>query len=136
MLEDGGRLVPQLSKGMDPVAENNEKGERELTGLYAAVQSAIWLGGLAILFFTGWWFPGILVLVAISGITQALLQARARQDETKQAVAQEARAAAMAVPANCPTCGAAISASSVNWTGPATASCPYCKAAVPLNKTA
>jgi hypothetical protein len=121
---------------MDPVAEKEEKSERELTGLYASVQSAIWLIGLAILFWTGWWFPGILILVAISGITQAALQARARQDEEKGAVAQQARAAAMAVPATCPTCGAAISASSVNWTGPSTASCPYCKAAIPLTKAA
>ena len=31
--------------------------ERELTGLYAAIQSGIWLIGLAILFYTGNWFP-------------------------------------------------------------------------------
>lgn len=118
------------------MAKTEEKGEHELTGLYASVQSAIWLIGLAILFFTSWWFPGILVLVAISGITQALLQARARQEAQKVDVADQARAAAMAVPANCPTCGAAISANSVNWTGPTTAHCPYCKAAIPLAKQA
>lgn len=118
------------------MGETEAKGESELTGLYAAVQSGIWLIGLAILFFTGWWFPGILILVAVSGITQALLQARARQDAQKADVAQQARTAAMAVPANCPTCGAAISASSVNWSGPATANCPYCKATIPLTKQA
>ena len=106
------------------MAENEAKAEQELTGLYAAVQSAIWLVGLAILFLTGWWFPGILVLVAISGVTQALLQSRAKQDAEKGQVAQQARSAAMAVPATCPTCGAAINAGSVTWTGPATASCP------------
>ena len=110
--------------------------ERDLRGLYGAVQSAIWLIGLAILFYTGNWFPGILVLVAISGITQALLSRMAKSQEQKQAeqaaLAASARSAAMAVPSNCPTCGAAISASSVTWTGPATAQCPYCKAAIPL----
>ena len=107
--------------------------ERELTGLYAAIQSGIWLIGLAILFYTGNWFPGILILVAISGITQAVLQALAKRDEEKAQVAQAARQAALSVPSNCPTCGAAISASNVVWTGATTAHCPYCKAAVPLS---
>jgi len=111
-------------------------GEPNLPGLYAAVQSAIWLIGLAILFATGWWFPGILVLVAISGVTQALLAKMAASEEQKAAdkaaLAAAARTAAMAVPANCPTCGAAISAASVTWTGPTAAQCPYCKAAIPL----
>ena len=57
--------------------------ERDLRGLYGAVQSAIWLIGLAILFYTGNWFPGILVLVAISGITQALLGSMAKNQEQK-----------------------------------------------------
>lgn len=109
-----------------------KKEERELPQMYAAVHSAIWLVGLAILFWTGWWFPGILVLIAISGVAQALLMQMAKRDEEKAAVAASARTAAMAVPPNCPTCGAAISASSVNWTGPTTAHCPYCKAAIPL----
>lgn len=109
-----------------------DKEERQLPQLYAAVQSGIWLIGLAILFTTGWWFPGILILVAISGVTQALLAQMAKRDEDKAAVATSARAAAMAVPANCPTCGAAISAGTVTWTGPTTAQCPYCKAAIPL----
>ena len=107
--------------------------EQDLPQLYGAVQSGIWLIGLAILAWNGWWFPGILVLVAISGITQAALAQLARRNEEKAAVASSTRSAATAVPANCPTCGAAISASSVNWTGPTTAQCPYCKAAIPLS---
>ena len=106
--------------------------ERELTGFYAAVQSGIWLVGLAILFYTNNWFPGILVLVAISGITQAVLQRMAKRDEEKAEVARSARQAVLSVPANCPTCGAAISAENVVWTGVTTAQCPYCKAAIPL----
>ena len=109
-----------------------KKEERELPQTYAAVHSAIWLIGLAILAWQGWWFPGILVLVAISGVAQALLMQMAKRDEDKATVAASARSAAMAVPSNCPTCGAAISASSVTWTGPTTAQCPYCKAAIPL----
>jgi predicted Zn-ribbon and HTH transcriptional regulator len=125
------------------VGKHGDSEERNLPGLYGAVQAGIWLVGLAILAWRGWWFPGILVLVAISGITQAVLQKWAANDEAKaqaakaaeQEKAQIARAAqqaAAAVPANCPTCGAAISAAAVTWTGPTTARCPYCKAAIPL----
>src|SRR5512147_768413 len=107
--ETSDKAVPAVDKSKD------EGGERDLRGLYGAVQSAIWLIGLAILFYTGNWFPGILVLVAISGITQALLASMAKSQEQKKAeqaaLAASARSAAMAVPANCPTCGAAISAS-------------------------
>ena len=116
----------------DKEKQENKEEERELPQLYAAVHSAIWLIGLALLAWRGWWFPGILILVAISGVAQALLMQMAKRDEEKAAVAASARTAAMAVPSNCPTCGAAISAASVNWTGPTTAQCPYCKAAIPL----
>jgi hypothetical protein len=85
---------------------SKDKDEPDLRGLYGAVQSAIWLIGLAILFWTGYWFPGILVLVAISGITQALLASMASRQEQKAAeqaaLAASARSAAMAVPPNCP----------------------------------
>lgn len=113
-------------------AERVQDEEKNLTGIYGAVQAGIWLIGLAILAWTGNWFPGILVLVAISGITQAVLQGMAKRQEQQAQVAETARAAAQSVPPNCPTCGAAISAATVTWTGPTTALCPYCKATVPL----
>lgn len=110
-----------------------KEDEKELGGLYGAVQGAIWLLGIGLLIWTGWWIPGIFILIAISGITQALLMRMAKQDEAKAQVADSARQAALAVPPNCPTCGAAISAQAVTWTGPTTAACPYCKAAIPLD---
>ena len=138
-METPDKAVPAVNKSKDGRDKDNGE-ERDLRGMYGAVQSAIWLIGLAILFYTGNWFPGILVLVAISGITQALLSSMAKNQEQKKAeqaaLAASARTAAMAVPPNCPTCGAAISASSVTWTGPTTAQCPYCKAAIPLKAEA
>ena len=118
------------------MADNGNSEERDLKGIYGAVQSGIWLIGLAILFWQGAWWPGILVLVAISGITQAVLQNMAKRQETVAQTADAARAAAMAVPPNCPTCGAAINASSVVWSGPTAAQCPYCKSAIPLTSGA
>ena len=114
------------------MADREENEERDLKGVYGAVQSGIWLIGLAILFWQGAWWPGILILVAISGITQAVLQNMAKRQESVAQTADAARAAAMAVPPNCPTCGAAINASSVVWSGPTAVQCPYCESAIPL----
>lgn len=116
--------------------QETQDEEPELPLPWKQIQSAIWLIGLALLAWQGWWWPGILVLVAISGVTQAVLQSIARQNAASAQIAQTTRAAADAVPPNCPTCGAAISAGSVVWTGPAAAQCPYCKSAVPLKNGA
>ena len=48
-----------------------EDEEPELPFTWKQIQSAIWLIGLAVLFYTDKFWPGILVLVAISGLFQA-----------------------------------------------------------------
>jgi hypothetical protein len=118
------------------MADNGNSEERDLKGIYGAVQSGIWLIGLALLAWQGAWWPGILILVAISGITQAVLQGMAKRQASVAETANAARAAATAVPPNCPTCGAAINASSGVWSGPTAAQCPYCKSAIPLKSDA
>jgi hypothetical protein len=107
------------------------------------IQAAIWLFGLAILFWRGWMWPGILFLVAISGFVEAIIIARLQaqqkaEDEVIQAqtveqtridqeqVLQQERAAW--IPATCPQCGAPLGLSTIQWTGPATGNCPYCAA--------
>ena len=100
--------------------------ERELPEHWKQLQTAIWLIGLAILAWKGWWWPGILVLVAISGVSQGLMGWYVeRQEEEKQAAAAlETRKEWL--PAKCPNCGGPLSADTVKWTGPSTADCPYC----------
>jgi uncharacterized membrane protein YesL len=66
------------------------------------VQAAIWLIGLAILFWQGWIFPGILVLVAISGVTQALMQAYVKREAEKRQMTQRRTDW---LPSKCPQCG-------------------------------
>ncbi|MGL4651217.1 MAG: hypothetical protein ACRC1H_17555, partial [Caldilineaceae bacterium] len=98
------------------------------------VQSAIWLLGIAVLAITGYWWPGILVLVAISGLTQAMIGVYVRNGEERSAAEAAARelavARALALPANCPTCGAALDASKIAWRSDTVAACPFCSAAV------
>lgn len=106
--------------------------EPELPTPWKQIQAAIWLIGLAILFWQGWWWPGILVLVAISGVTQAVLQTYVkRQQEQQQAELerqQREQRRSDWLPAKCPQCGGPLSVETVRWTGPDTADCPYCTA--------
>lgn len=37
-----------------------------------AVQSAVWMIGLGVLFLTGWWWPGILIVAGLSMVAGAL----------------------------------------------------------------
>lgn len=107
-----------------------EDEESTLPPLWQQVQGAIWLIGLAILFWQGWIFPGILVLVAISGITQALILAYVKRQESAQALEVERE---VNLPPNCPNCSGPITKQSVRWTGAHTASCPFCGAALKLS---
>lgn len=112
----------------------NRDGGPELPFHWQQVHSAIWMIGLAILFWQGWWWPGILVLVALSGLAQALIHWQVkRAEDTRQQIQQrqqiqETRAAKL--PENCPNCGAPLNAAAVTWISNNTATCPYCMAAV------
>jgi hypothetical protein len=108
------------------------QAERELPTPWKQVQAAIWLIGLAILFWQGWFWPGILILVAISGVTQALMQTYVkRQQEQRQAELEQRQREQQRgewLPSKCPQCGGPLSVDSVKWTGPESADCPYCTA--------
>ncbi len=49
---------------------SKHKEKQKITGPWHNVQGAIWLIGLAIIAWQGWWWPGILVLVALSMILE------------------------------------------------------------------
>jgi hypothetical protein len=106
--------------------QSSDNGE-ELPVPWKQVQSAVWLIGLAILFWQGWLWPGILVLVAISGLVQAGLQLYVSRRQ-EQAVIETQRAAHL--PQTCPNCGGPLDASTVRWTSANAAVCPYCNASV------
>jgi hypothetical protein len=37
-----------------------------------AVSGAIWMIGLGVLFLTGWWWPGIMILIGVTSVVSAL----------------------------------------------------------------
>ena len=118
--------------------EMHSSKEPELPFKWQQVQSAIWLIGLAIIALRGWWWPGILVLVAISGLTQALiasyLDKNAAREEAvvKQKNLEETRATAL--PEQCPGCGAPLDTKRVIWRSDTTASCPYCNKSIKASR--
>ena len=109
-----------------PLKEEAKKSEEvELPVPWQRIQAAIWLLGIAILALLDWWWPGILVLVGISSLAQGGLQLYySRQTEARQIAERRAEW----LPSLCPSCGGPLSVATVNWTGPNTADCPYCKA--------
>jgi hypothetical protein len=111
------------SKPTPPGVKGDEEADLPLP--WKQVQAAIWLIGLAILFWQGWIFPGILVLVAISGVTQALMQVYVKREQEKR---QQTQRRTDWLPAKCPQCGGPLSVETVRWTGVDTADCPYCSA--------
>lgn len=120
--------------------ESNEDKHQDLPGPWREIQAAIWLIGLAILFWQGWFWPGILVLVAISGIfaavvnlvikpKQALTQSSIETSPEVDGANQSTKMVSeVQLPSRCQNCGAPISNDSVSWSQDhKQASCPYCK---------
>jgi hypothetical protein len=114
------------------IRKPDQTAEPEIPLPWQRIQGAVWLIGLAILAWSGWWWPGILVLAGISGLVQGGIQIYlSNQSKVQQDLSLEkdlAKERAEWLPSICPNCGAPLSVSTVRWTGPATADCPYCKA--------
>jgi hypothetical protein len=120
----------------------------KLVGPWRNIHGAIWLIGLAILALTKWWWPGILVLVALSMIIEAILMQSAPQAfETEESAVSPSPAPSPPAPASaveehrlellpsiCPKCGGPIRGHEVKWTGVQSADCPYCGANLPMEK--
>jgi len=129
----------------------NRERKRKLVGPWRNLHGAVWLIGLAILAWQGWWWPGILVLVAISMLLEGVLMAVAPHafvDEDAPPVPVHPPAPVSApppaapapqpehrydlLPANCPNCNAPVRGQEVKWTGPQSADCPYCGTNLPM----
>jgi len=133
---------------------NKHEQKRRLVGPWRSLHSAIWLIGLAILFWKGWWWPGILVLVAISMILEGVLSQVAphafEEEQQPPSVSPATPAPTSAAPSAastatfddrfellpsvCPRCGGPVRWQEVKWTGAHTANCAYCGANLPMKK--
>lgn len=133
---------------------SKHRSKRKLVGPWRNLHGAVWLIGLAILAWQGWWWPGILVLVALSMLLEAALMVYAPQvfepspspvqpaaPPTAAQAPTPAPAPAAAehpferLPSSCAKCGGPIRGHEVKWTGPVSADCPYCGANLELAKS-
>jgi hypothetical protein len=118
----------------------------------------IWLVGLYLLFSRGYFFPGILILLAISALYEGLLARfapHAFEYENPNVPATGPAIAGASVdksieltgglPANqehrldllpqaCPSCNGPIRGHEVRWTGSRSANCPYCGTNLPVKQ--
>jgi hypothetical protein len=134
---------------------SQKENKPRMVGPWRRFHVVIWLLGLAILAWGDWWWPGILFLVAISILYEAILsqfapqafeeaepqtsQTQPSQPPRTQSSQMTAAPAPMEhrlelLPSVCPKCSAPIRGSEVKWTGPQSADCPYCGANLPMEK--
>ncbi|PWH19286.1 MAG: hypothetical protein DDG59_03845 [Anaerolineae bacterium] len=126
----------------------NKKAKPRLTEPWRRIHGAIWLIGIAILAWQNWWWPGILVLVALSSILEAILmqkvpeafevpsQPQPQADQTAPASPAEPPLPSPyplhRLPSECPQCGAPLRPQALVWDTPNAAHCPYCGVLLPL----
>lgn len=113
---------------------DQEKDEKELAEPWSSVHTAVWLIGLAILAWKGWWWPGILVLVAISLIIEAMLAQFGPKATEAATMPTTPEHRLELLPSSCPKCGAPVRGGEVKWTGPRSAECSYCGANLPVRE--
>jgi hypothetical protein len=120
-----------------------QRDKKVLSGPWRRVQGAIWLIGLAILAWNDWWWPGILVLVALSVLAEVILQqipgAAVSKEEISRPGVEESPVRPQEpdrpkLPEKCQECGAPVPADKVEWTSATTASCPYCGASLRMRE--
>jgi hypothetical protein len=137
-------------KGWVVAVMSRNKEKQKLTGPWRNIHGAVWLIGLAFIAWKGWWWPGILVLVAISMILEAVIMKIAPdavETEIKGDEPSNANLAAQTpssqippaqvhrsdlLPTNCQKCGGPTRGHEVHWTGEQSADCPFCGANLPL----
>jgi hypothetical protein len=125
------------------MSKRDHEDKPKLTGTRHSIHGAIWMIGLAILFWKDWWWPGILILVAVSSIAEALIRQYAPDAVEKSELPATSPVTPTSsisehrlelLPTTCPNCGGPIRGHEVKWTGPQSADCPFCSANLPMKK--
>ncbi len=134
---------------------SDNEPKKKLVGPWQSLHAVIWLIGIYILATRDWWWPGILVLIAVSAVYEGLLRQLVPGAYVEEkpvqagpvqapppvatapapapvAIIQEHRAELL--PQVCPNCNAPIRGHEVKWTGLQSANCPYCGTNLPMSK--
>jgi hypothetical protein len=123
----------------------DQKQEEKLSGPWREIQGAIWLIGLAILFWQNWFWPGILVVMAVSAIFEALVRLVIKPESPMPGsengnptlptdTSTDSQVRSVRLPSRCPNCGAPLSEDVVKWSDNYQhASCPYCKSNIGIH---
>jgi hypothetical protein len=132
---------------------NKHEQKKKLVGPWRNLHTAVWLIGLAILAWKNWWWPGILVLVAISALIEGVLMKYAPdafeieeepaagpdqplppspEPPSPPPAAPSPERHPELLPLTCPKCGAPIRGHEVKWTGTQSADCPFCGTNLPF----
>lgn len=133
------------------MGKHHNKVKNEKLAAWQNLEGVIWLVGLAILAIKGWWWPGILILAAISIIYETVLssifpstQVEAESSTTdpvttpqpvEKIATQAPTHPTELLPTNCPRCGAPTRGHEVRWTGSQAADCGFCGANLPLKRS-
>ncbi len=139
---------------------SDKEPKKKLVGPWQSLHGAIWLIGLYYMFTHNAWWPGILVLIAISAAYEAILRILVPQafiEEQPSPSTNMGQSTVDPVPPStpvatpppaptiqehrldllpqvCPNCNAPIRGHEVKWTGPQSANCPYCGTNLPMSK--
>lgn len=127
-----------MGKGKKKVGEDKHSAANRSVGslqnVIGILNVATWTLGLAVIAWLDFWWPGIMVLVAISAIGSTvlgILEEQREQSNKEQASEQALHTArAETLPAQCPACGAPLSATTVLWRTATSAVCPYCQTTI------
>lgn len=122
--------------------------QKQLTEPWRNIHGAIWLIGLAILFWKGWFWPGILVLIALSTILEVVVMKMVpgsyqvgSSEENDNGVPKPLESTRKdpdpvthpeLLPSSCPKCGAPVRAHEVKWTSEYSADCIFCGGNLPF----
>ncbi len=145
------------------MGKHKNKNKSSIPEIWRNMQGVIWMVGLAILAIKGWWWPGILILVAISIIYESVLSMAFPSQAVEETPAPPtppvppapptppvpptppippapAKVEASPIypvhllPTNCPRCGAPARGHDVHWTSGHSADCAFCGANLPLGR--
>lgn len=128
---------------------------------HGSLSGLVWMIGLPVLFMTGFWMPGIFILIGLSILVGAMETQQTpepvspppapewfstpppppapapvfRPYSSPEPVASKPLYRTDLLPATCSHCGGPVRSGEVKWVGPQSASCAYCGSVLSMKKS-